>query len=388
MAFFRNNAVNLLNLHYGIHAVAMYGGGAFFTVYLLKAGVVLASVLVFFALILAGRFLIRPVVVVLATRFGLRRLLIAGTVLAAFQYPLLAEVDGVGLALFALWLTAAVSDTFYWTLYHAYFAVLGDDEHRGHQLGVREAMVAAVGVISPLATAWMLVNAGPRYAFGVAAVVQLSAAVPLIWTPDVRVARQVPGAFKAAAIGVALFFADGWIASGFIVLWQLALFLTLGENFINYGGALAIAAVAGAVSSLVLGRNIDVGHGTKMLWLTFAAFALAISLRAAAPGNAALAIFANAFGAFVISLYTTMLMAAVYNFAKRSPCPLRFHVATEGGWDAGGASGCLLMALLIYLQVPLSVAIGVALTGAVASLALLSRYYGAAKPENAPAISP
>ena len=39
MAFFRNSTVNLLNLHYGVHALALSGGGAFFAVFLLRAGV-------------------------------------------------------------------------------------------------------------------------------------------------------------------------------------------------------------------------------------------------------------------------------------------------------------------------------------------------------------
>lgn len=39
MAYFRNSAVNLVNLHYAIHAVALYGGGAFYFVFLIKAGV-------------------------------------------------------------------------------------------------------------------------------------------------------------------------------------------------------------------------------------------------------------------------------------------------------------------------------------------------------------
>src|SRR6476661_5420513 len=60
MAFFRDRAVNLLNLHYGIHSIALSGGGAFFAVYLLKAGVSLPWVLASLSLILAGRLLIRP----------------------------------------------------------------------------------------------------------------------------------------------------------------------------------------------------------------------------------------------------------------------------------------------------------------------------------------
>jgi hypothetical protein len=62
-AFFRNSAVNLLNLHYGLHCIALYGGGAFFLVYLLRAGLAVPGVLVSLALILVGRFAVRPLVI-------------------------------------------------------------------------------------------------------------------------------------------------------------------------------------------------------------------------------------------------------------------------------------------------------------------------------------
>jgi hypothetical protein len=35
MAFFRNSAVNLLNLHYAIHTIALSGGAAFFLISLM-----------------------------------------------------------------------------------------------------------------------------------------------------------------------------------------------------------------------------------------------------------------------------------------------------------------------------------------------------------------
>src|SRR5271155_4306473 len=86
MAFFRNRTVNLLNLHYGIHTVAMSGGGAFFAIYLLKAGVSLPGVLITLALILVGRFVLRPLVIVFAVRLGLRMMVGVGTLLSALQY--------------------------------------------------------------------------------------------------------------------------------------------------------------------------------------------------------------------------------------------------------------------------------------------------------------
>jgi len=376
MAFFHNRTVNLLNLHYAIHAIAMTGGGAFLAAYLLKAGVPVAGIFVALAAILLGRFVIRPLVVAMAVRFGLRALVIAGTLLSAMEFPFLAEVHGVGPALYALCVVASAGDTLYWSTYHAYFAALGDDEHRGHQVSAREAIAALVGIVSPLATGWLLVEFGPRVAFGATAVVFASAALPLLWTQDVKIARTAPGAYRAALPGVLLFLADGWIGAGFVFVWQIALFLSLHENIVAFGGALAFAALVGAVGGLFLGRHIDGGHGGRAVWIAYGTFSFIIVLRAFATHDAGLAVFANALGALGTCLYTPTLMTPVYTLAKRSPCTLRFHVATEGGWDTGGAGGLLVAALLAHLGAPLWVGILLPLPGVAAISGLLRRYYG------------
>jgi len=68
-------------------------------------------------------------------------------------------------------------------------------------------------------------------------------------------------------------------------------------------------------------------------------------------------------------------MTAVYTLAKRSPCTLRFHVATEGGWDVGGATGLLAAALATGLAMPLSASILLSLAGVAAIIIMLRRYY-------------
>lgn len=380
MAFFRNSTVNLLNLHYGIHALALSGGGAFFAAFLLKAGVPAAGVLASMAAILIGRFLIRPAILPLGRRFGLKPLVIVGTIITALQYPMLAQVQGIGWPLFALCAFSSVGDTFYWTAYHAYFASLGDAEHRGHQISAREAAVALVGVGAPLLTGWALVTVGPMVAFGVTAVILMLSAIPLLWTPNVQIADQAPGALKAAAMGVLLFAADGWTAMGYVFVWQIALFISLKESFTAFGGAMALAAIVGAVSGLVLGRFIDAGHGRRAVWLACGIMAATIIARAAGYLHPATAIAANAAGAVVVALYTPTMMTAVYNLSKRSPCVLRFHIAAEGGWDAGGATACLLAAGIIWSGAPLPVAILVSLLGTVAVFVLLRRVYGMPQP--------
>ena len=378
MAFFRNRTVNLLNLHYGIHTVAMSGGGAFFAIYLLKSGVSVPGVLLSLALILLGRFATRPLVILFAVRLGLRATVIVGTLLSAAQYPLLAQVHGIGIALELLIATSAFADMVYWTTYHAYFATLGDDDLRGRQIGVREAIGATVGIVSPLAAGWMLVTFGPRVAFGVTGVIAASSALPFLWAPNVKVARNVPGAFRAALPGVLLFVADGWTAAGYYLVWQIALFVSLGESFVAYGGALAFAALAGAVGGLTLGRHIDAGHGGRAVWYAYGTLAAIVLLRAVAIGNAPLAVLANALGALAACLYIPTVMTAVYTLAKRAPCTLRFHVAAEGGWDVGGGTGLLIAALATSCHMPLSVSLLVSLAGVIATSLLLRHYYAAA----------
>ena len=240
VAFLRNTAVNLLNLHYAVHALASGTGGVFFGVFLLRAGVSAPGVLVALTAILAGRFLLRPLILPLGIRCGLRPLVIAGALLMAAQYPLLARVQGVDGMLYALCIVSAIGDVFYWTCYHAYFAALGDDEHRGHQISVREAAAAIIGIVAPLLGGWALTTLGPATAFGIVAVVQLFSALPLLGTPKVAIAPRADGALRAALGGIALFAADGWLSAGLVMIWQIALFNTLSDSFTAYGGAMAL----------------------------------------------------------------------------------------------------------------------------------------------------
>jgi MFS transporter, DHA1 family, inner membrane transport protein len=366
MAFFRNRAVNLLNLHYALHTMAIAGGGAFFLVSLVKAGVSPALALLSIAAVLLGRFLVRPFLVGLAIRFGLKTLLMVGTALTALQYPLLAEVDGVGRILVALIALSAISDTIYWTCYHAYFASVGDDEHRGQQLGAREAIAALISIASPLVTGWLLAGVGPRTAFAVSGVIAMLAAVPLYFAPEVPVLKTASSPMRAARRGMVLFVADGWMAASYMMVWQIALFTALAENFVAYGGALAIAALLAAIVGPVLGRLIDGGHGRRAVVYTTTAFATVIMARA---------VVANAAGAVVGALYMPTVMTAVYNDAKQSSCVLRFHVATEGAWDIGGALGLAVSAGLIHAGAPYWLCLSLALGGLAVTGAGLRGYY-------------
>ena len=216
---------------------------------------------------------------------------------------------------------------------------------------------------------------GPTATFALVAAFQLLAIAPLIGAPDAAVAQTAPSGWRFARLAVLLQGCDGWFAAGFVYLWQIALFVTLGERFALYGGAMAVAGLTGAAGSLVIGRLRRPGTWARVgmggLWR------LRPGRRAygSFPAQPRLAILANALAVPAALVLTPVMMTPVYNLAKLSPCPLRFHMATEGGWDIGCGLGCLTGAALLAARVSLSSAVMLALGGAGVGRALLLRAY-------------
>ncbi|HEY7900379.1 MAG TPA: MFS transporter [Caulobacteraceae bacterium] len=376
MAFFSNAAVNRLNLHYGVRALAEGAGGLFYLVFLLKAGFSIPQTLLAMAAILGGRFLVRPFLTPLGIRFGLRPLIIAGGLLMGLQYPILAQVRGPGLMLLALIAVTSAADALYWPAFNAYFALIGDDEHRGRQIGVREALAALAGVVAPLAGAASLLAFGPSPTFAAVGLVQAASVLPLVTAPNLSVQRRAPGAVRAAVPLALFFFADGWFDAGWYFLWQIALYTTLGSSLAAYGGAMAIAGLSGAAAGLVIGDRLDSGAWRRAIAVTYAVAAILVMMRSASLWAPWLAVAANALGALLIPLLSPTVGAATYTLAKASPCALRYQVVGEAGWDLGGMAACLLLALCIDKGLPLGAGILFALAGLAGEVVFLWRLYG------------
>lgn len=375
MTFFANDAVNRVNLHYGVQALAQGAGGLFLFVLLLKAGLSPTQALLAQAAIVAGRFVLRPLLTPLAVRFGLKPLMIGGGLAVAAQYPLLAEVGRVGSALAALIIAASGAETLYYVASNSYFAAMGDAQHRGRQVGVAQAATAVAGVLAPLAGAWALTSVGPRGMLWAVAAVQMASVLPLVGAPNVRGRPEAPGAFRAARQAAVLIALDGWFDTAWIFAWQIALFLSLGRSVAAYGGAMALAGLVGGAFALLVGRNVDLGGGRRAVVIGYGAAAAVVILRAASLGVPWLAVAANAAGAFALPLMIPPLVTATHNRAKAGPCPFRFMIATEGAWDLGCFAACLTSAALLAGGAPLWAPVLLGLPAAFGGAAQLWRMF-------------
>ena len=383
MAYFGNDAVNRINAHSAMQAVASSGAGVFFVVFLLRLGLSVPVALVTVAAIMALRFLLRPLVLPLAKRWGLKPLLIAGALTLAAQYPLLMCVTGVDATLVVLTLVAAIGDVLYWSSYNAYFAAVGDAEHRGKQLGVREALNSAAGVLAPLASASALLVMGPGPIFIVAGLIQASAILPLMGAPNVAIDTDAREDVRSHRIGAMLYAADGWFDACFVFVWQVALFVSLGSDLAAFGGAVAFAGLIGAVGSPFLGRFLDQGHARRAAPYAYGFAAIVVLLRAASIQSPWFALGANALGGLAMPLLLPVVGVATYNIAKAAACPLRFQIVAEGGWDVGCALACLASAALVALGMPLAVTLLFALPPLLLGARLLRRHFGARQLDDA-----
>jgi DHA1 family inner membrane transport protein len=380
MNLFSNRDLNRLAVHSTLDQLSWGISSAFSAVFLLREGLTPAAIFLCLGGIIALRFAVRPAVLLAVRAIGLRSTLIVGTFLYGVQSPLLAPVHGLDGALVLYCVVTALAQAFYWTCYHAMFAAIGDAGSRGRQVGWRQLLVGIAGIVGPAMGGILLTLSGPWAAFGAAGAIELAAIVPLLGVIEPPIALVAPpGAFAFYKRGILLLGSDGWIFNISAWAWSLIMFQALAARYDAFGVALAAAALAGALSGMVLGRFIDMGHARRATWANAVTLAGTVVAKAIC-GTDPIAVLAVAIGTTALGgLYMPSLMTAIYNEAKASPCPLRFHYAAEIGWDIGGLLACLAAAALCAYGASLQAVIVLALPMVAFQAFVLDASYAASR---------
>jgi hypothetical protein len=236
-------------------------------------------------------------------------------------------------------------------------------------------------VIGPVLGGLMLTAFGPWIAFGTAAAIEVAAILPLLGVNAPPVPRLSPrGAYAAARTGVLLFATDGWIICCVAIAWDLIVFRALQSRYDAFGGTVALAALAGALGGVLLGRFIDLGHVRRAIWLNALVLTLAFLIRALCSTSPAVIVGVAVLTTMLGGIYAPTLMTAFYNAAKSSPCPFRFQFAAEGGWDLGGVAASLVAAAMCAAGSPLQTVIFLALPAVLIQARLHTRAYRLRQP--------
>ena len=371
-----------LYLHSGLQSFVEAGGGIFIAGFLVSRGFSFPAALASFALIVLSRLALRGLVLPLALRAGLRSVLLTGIAVRAASFAMLPFVHEVGPLLALFLAVSGLGSVLYWTAWHAFLPALTETGRGGQQVSVQQATSALVGIAAPAMGGLLLAHGGPDLAFAVIALLQLASALPLLGAPNPAIDPSAVLEPGAASYARRLYFNEGFHSGCAVVIWNLALFATLGEHFDQFGAAMAAAGVAAAAGSLVVGRRIDGGRPRHSLVIAYGAAALALAAKGTALGHPLLAVAATALGALVVPMTSTAMLAPLYAMARQGPCLLRFSMASEGGWDLGCAAASLIAAALLALGVGFRLPILLGL-GAIAAMAWMLDHWYASRPQAA-----
>ena len=360
-----------ITVHSALQSFAENTGGLFMTAFLVAQGVSQPLALAAFAALVMTRFAMRAIVLPLAVGRGLKRVVVLGIVIRAAGYVLLGFVTRADGWMLAYVLAMGLGSVLYWTAWHAYNAAIAQGATRGRQVSLQQAATAGVAIVAPVIGGLIHDRMGPVAGFALIAAIQLAAAWPLLRAPDVRVAAQATVDRALIRFARPLYCAEGLHSGAVNVVWNLALFVSLGERFGAFGGTLACAAGA----SLLVGRRIDAGQGRAMVPLAYGCAGLAVLAKAIAWRHPVAAVAATALGAVVTPITQVALLAPLYAMARRSACPLRFAMATEAGWDLGCALACMLAAGALALGTSYTWPILAGLAGVATVTVMLARWY-------------
>jgi len=367
-----------ITLHSALQSFAENTGGLFMVAFLVRQGVSQPLALASFAALVAVRYAMRPLILPLAVARGLKTVVLAGIAIRALGYVLLGFVRHADGWMMAYVLAMGLGSVLYWTAWHAWNAAIAEGGARGRQVSLQQAATAGVAIIAPVIGGMIHDALGGVGGFALIALIQLIAALPLLRAGDVAVAREVALDRGLIRFAQPLYCAEGVHSGAVNVVWNLALFVSLGERFGAFGGAMALAGACAAGASLLVGRRIDAGHGRAMVPLAYGAAALAVGVKALAWHYPLAAVLATALGALVTPVTQVALLAPLYAMARRSACPLRFAMATEAGWDMGAALACLIAAAALALGISYTLPILIGLGGVGTVVVMLRRWYARA----------
>ena len=369
-----------ITLHSALQSFAENTGGLFMTAFLVAQGVSQPLALASFAGLVMTRYAMRALILPLAIARGLKTVILIGIAVRAAGYVLLGFVTRADGWMLAYVLAMGLGSVLYWTAWHGYNAAIAQGASRGRQVSLQQAATAGVAIVAPVIGGLIHDHMGPVAGFALIAAIQLAAAWPLLAAPDVRVAADVQMDPAMIRFARPLYCAEGLHSGAVNVVWNLALFVSLGERFGAFGGTLALSGACAAGASLLVGRRIDAGQGRIMVPLAYGCAGLAVLVKVVSWHHPYAAIGATALGALVTPITQVALLAPLYTMARQSACPLRFAMATEAGWDLGCALACMLAAGALALGVSYSWPILSGLVGVATVTLMLAHWYAKRDP--------
>ena len=239
----------------------------FVPLYLLKLGFGLGTVLIFFAVLFGTLGLLTPFAAYLASKIGLKRVILISVPPMILFYLLLGYLPAYPILLWVLAIIYGFSESLYVVSFQIDFALFSDKRHRSEEVGYQQAIPLILAVIGPVVGALIITAYNFSILFIITVLLLFSSAMPLFLSADVKKPYyfRLSDVFKKSNLKNALVFICGGCKDmGNFVFWPVFIFLIL-KDYLSLGIVASIAALVTVVFTVLIGMWSDKFGKKKML---------------------------------------------------------------------------------------------------------------------------
>ena len=268
MSYLGNSNINKLNLNASILKLVDSVAWIFGPLYFYELGYEIYQVLIIAVCYSITRIAFRISSLYFIRKFSLRTILAIGC-LGKCAAPLIFIQIGENPNMIALYvLLGGMCGSIYWTCYHIFYAVSGDDSARGRQVAVAMALSSLVSALYPFISAVFIEKYGFVSYFYIMIPLAISGVTSILWCKDIKITppeinykniRKQFATFGAKSHSASVL---GWDA--FFPTWIFMVYFAVGDMS-EFGLILTIGILAKAIIELMLGKFFDKGSH----WMIF-----------------------------------------------------------------------------------------------------------------------
>jgi len=349
MAFLQNKEMNLLNIHSSVVLILNQMYLLFLPLFLYQEGIPTYMIFIIFGVSNIARIPFRLLTLPLIRYIGLKSTLIVGIIGFGGTLSIFSQVDSVNIWLFIIIVILALFSAVYWTCYHTFYTISGENEHRGKHVAVGQSLGFCMAAIFPLFSAFMIQQFGFHAYFFLAIPLAIITTIPILLCSSYNIPKMDWKIAKKAFLcfGTKRSIAQSYYFSVYTFPWVIVLIIAVG-SITSVAWIVAFGVIAQVLLQLFLGHSVDNGKMKKVINWGCIITAISVTGRSLLPLLIPIILIFEGFFAVSNIYLNTASMVPIYNDGYKSNNVLWYWIFSETGWDIGSILGFSLIAILSY----------------------------------------
>ncbi len=174
-----------------------------------------------------------------------------------------------------------VTSTMYWSPFHIDFASFSTKGHRGRQVAFYDVLQQILGVLGPVASAFLIARYGYKMPFLVGFLLVVLSVVPLLYLPKKKVKYEFgyweswkevfSKDYRAMSLSMFAFGAESVVG---VVIWPIFLYTVFKGDYLDVGVFAGVVVIVSILLQLFVGRKTDKLSAGKMVHVGSGVYAL------------------------------------------------------------------------------------------------------------------